>query len=85
MAGLSRGLKTSAGSYFAETDRLPEEVKKRIIDAFPASMEPTELLRALRAVVDLHYDETELVDSKLGMDRVLHLGVAMREYLSAFN
>jgi len=85
MAGLSRGLNTSAGSYFAETDRLPEEVKKRIVDAFPVSMEPAELLRALKAVVEVYYDEAERVDAKLGMDRAPRLRDAVREYLSAFS
>ncbi len=84
MAGLNRELNTTLRNYFTETDRLPEEVKKRIIDSFPASVEPAEQLRALRAVVELYYDEAEKLDNKLGMDRVLRLGAAMRDYLSAF-
>ncbi len=85
MAGLSRGLKTSAGSYFAETDRFPEDVKKRIVATFPVSMESKDLLRALRAVVELYYDEAERLDRELGMDRTQKLRAAMRAYLSAFS
>ena len=84
MAGLNRKLNTSLRNYFAETDKLPEEVKKRIADAFPASMEPTEQLRALRAVVDLYYDEAERTDKELGVERVPRLRAAMSDYLSAF-
>jgi len=71
--------------YNAETDKPPDEIKKRIVDASPVSMEPAELLRALKTVVEVYYDEAEMVDAKLGMDRAPRLRDALREYLSAFS
>jgi hypothetical protein len=44
-------------------------VKKQIGDAFPRNLEPTELLRTLKTVVDLYYNEAERLDQKRGMDR----------------
>ena len=52
-----------------DTDNLPGEVKKQIGDAFPRNLEPTELLRTLKTVVDLYYNEAERLDQKRGMDR----------------
>ncbi len=85
MAGLNKGLNTSLRSYFAEADKLPEEIKKRITDTLPASTEPAEQLRALRAVVDIYYEEAERLDGKLGMQRTSKLRAAMREYLTIFS
>jgi len=85
MAGLSRGLHTGVDSYFEDTDRLPEEVRRRIGEALPRSLDPAELLRALKATVDIYYGEAENLDARLGMDRAPRLRAAMAEYLSAFS
>ena len=85
MAGLNRGLRTDTRSYFADADKLPEDVKARILDCFSASMEPAELLRALNAVVVVYYDEAARLEAGFGVDRSSHLGAAMREYLSIFS
>ena len=85
MAGLSRGLRTGVDSYFEDADLLPEEVRRRIGEAFPRSLDPAELLRALKATVDVYYGEAENLDVRLGMDRAPHLRAAMSEYLSAFS
>ena len=49
-----------------DTDNLPGEVKKQIGDAFPRNLEPTELLRTLKTVIDLYYSEAERLDQKRG-------------------
>lgn len=85
MAGLSRGLRTGVDSYFKDTDLLPDEVRRRIGEALPRSLNPAELLRALKATVDVYYGEAENLDVKLGMDRAPSLRAAMAEYLSAFS
>jgi hypothetical protein len=85
MAGLSRGLRTGVDSYFEDTDRLPEEVRRRIGEALPRSLDPAELLRALKTTVDVYYGEAGNLDVKLGMDRAPRLRAAMSEYLSAFS
>ena len=54
-------------------------------EAFPRSLDPAELLRALKATVDVYYGEAENLDVKLGMDRAPRLRAAMSEYLSAFS
>ncbi len=68
-----------------DTDNLPGEVKKQIGDAFPRNLEPTELLRTLKTVIDLYYSEAERLDQKLGMDRASRLKVTVRENLSVFS
>ena len=85
MAGLSRGLRTGVDSYFEDADLLPEEVRRRIGEAFPRSLDPAELLRALKATVDVYYGEAGNLDVNLGMDRAPRLRVVMSEYLSAFS
>ena len=44
-------------------------LNERARDAFPRNLEPTELLRTLKTVVDLYYNEAERLDQKRGMDR----------------
>lgn len=68
-----------------DTDNLPGEVKKQIDDVFPRNLEPPELLRKLKTVVDLYYSEAERLDQKLGMDRASRLKVTVRENLSVFS
>ena len=85
MAGLSRGLRTGVDSYFEDADLLPEEVRRRIGEAFPRNLDPAELFRALKATVDVYYGEAGNLDVKLGMDRAPRLRVAIAEYLSAFS
>lgn len=84
MAGLNRGLRTGTRSYFEDTDQLPEDVKARICGCFQKNMKPTELLRALKAVVGVYYDEAGQLDARFGGNRATRLGAAMRDYLSAF-
>jgi predicted nucleotidyltransferase len=85
MAGLNRDLATSLRSYHKEADKLPEEVKKKIINSIPANTKPVEQLRALRTVVNLYYEEAEKLDRKLGMQRTKKLQAAMKEYLTKFS
>lgn len=85
MAGLNRGLRTDARSYFADADKLPEDVRTRVYDCYPASMEPNELLRALRAVVGVYYEEAAQLDARFGANRAARLGAAMRDYISIFS
>jgi hypothetical protein len=49
LACLERGLVTAQGRGF---DELPADVLESMMSALPASLEPAELLRALRAVVE---------------------------------
>jgi hypothetical protein len=48
-------------------------------------VDPAELLRALKATVDVYYGEAGNLDVRLGMDRAPRLRAAMAEYLSAFS
>ena len=48
-------------------------------------MDPAELLRALKATVDVYYGEAGNLDVRLGMDRAPRLRAVMAEYLSAFS
>jgi uncharacterized protein (DUF2236 family) len=51
----------------------------------PLVVDPAELLRALKATVDVYYGEAGNLDMRLGMDMAPRLRAAMSEYLSAFS
>lgn len=85
MAGLNCGIRTGIDDFYGDADSLPEEKKQRILQTYPASLEPPELIRALKANVNTYYSEAALLDQKYGLKKASTLAHSMREYLEAFS
>lgn len=85
MAGLNCGLRTSIEDFYGDADKLPDEKKQRVLQTYPKSFDPAELLRTLKAVVEVYYSEAEVLDEKHGLKKASSLYYSMKEYLEAFN
>jgi hypothetical protein len=69
LACLQRGLPSSYGRGF---DDLPAEVRESFLGALPRSLEPTDLMNALRVTVAGLLHELTDLDHRAGIEACLH-------------
>jgi predicted nucleotidyltransferase len=78
LAGLRYDLDTKR---FREVDRLPVDLLGSLQATLPASLQPDELQRALRAAVECFFREAYCMDAALGLKLAPIYEAQMREYL----
>jgi predicted nucleotidyltransferase len=65
-------------------DRLPRQVRDRVEESLPRSLDPQELTRALAAAAQAFFAEARALEADLGLDIAARLESVVLEYLDQF-
>jgi hypothetical protein len=79
LAFLSEGVEER---HHRQMGQLPAAFLSRLEKSLPRSLDPEEILRALRITMDCFFEPARLLDERLGLESARELEKIMREYLN---